>query len=828
MHCFHCGLPTQRNVSEHLSVLGKDRYFCCHGCKAVCKTIIDSGLEDYYRTRDNNSLPSQKSNLQELLDKLSIYDDQNVQKSFVQRHENWREAYLILEGIRCSACVWLNELQLRKQQGVIDVHIDEVTQRARVRWDPDQISLSKILAAIVMIGYQAHPYEPSHYQQLQRENKRKNTERLIFAAFIGMIPMHFALATWFIGGPDARGQLANWEILGRWTSLFVTLSILVYPAQEFFYGVWSDLRRRVIGMDVPIVLGLCSAFFLSMYSTITASGEVYFESISMFVLFILLSRRLEHQAKIKASDQLERLALNQPQEASLIVDNNEIRRVSVSDINPGDKIRILPGEQVPVDCHIIQGQSSFDESLLSGESLPVEHKPGDRIIAGSVNYNQAVIASALNDEMSSTIVEISRLAEAGLQKKPDQAILADRIASGFVSIILLIALVSGVFWWLNGNDQWLVISISILIVTCPCALALATPIALTISSSLALKMGVLAVNMSVFDKLTSIDVFAFDKTGTLTQGEPQLVEYHWFCDNGKDKAQSVLRSLVESSEHPLARAVKSHVQVEKMDMGDVKNHVGLGLEAIYREEIWRYGSPEFACQEIDLDSLPESGRIRSLLNSAFSISCLSRGPNLVAILQFEDMPRQGVQPAISGLHKLGIQPVILSGDSESGVKKIATGLGIEHYQSRLTPAMKMSWVQQQQSQGNTVAMIGDGINDAPTLACADVSFSLSESTGLANLHSDFIVLGSDLSVLPRMLELATNTRRKIRQNLGWAILYNILAIPFAVAGLVPPWLAAIGMSVSSIIVIYNSMRLQANLTDLGQETERDSGIFSLN
>ncbi|MCK4710105.1 MAG: heavy metal translocating P-type ATPase, partial [Gammaproteobacteria bacterium] len=573
-HCFHCGLPVDENNKEKLQVSGEDKSFCCHGCKAVCKTILDAGLEKYYQSRDLGVNSNQQQNLQDLLDKLSIYDNESVQKSFVHGQDDWQEAYLILEGIRCSACVWLNELHLRQQEGVLDVHIDDITQRARVRWDPQKIALSQILATIVSIGYQAHPYEPSHYLELQKDNKRKNLQRLLYSAIIGMIPMHFALATWFMGGADEHGQLPVWEQTGRWVSMFVTLTIMIYPAQEFFFGAWSDLKRKVIGMDVPIVIGLSCAFLLSVYSTITATGDVYYESIVMFVLFILFSRRLEQQARVKASDQLERLSLAQPVDANRVGEDGAIQLVSVMDLLPGDHIQILPGEQVPVDCEILEGKSSFNESLITGESQAIEHNKGDILMAGSVNYDQPVLARVKSSEMESTIAQITRLAESGLQNKPVQSLIADKVASRFVLFILVIALLTSLFWLYQGSSDWLVITVSVLIVTCPCALALAVPIAVTLSSSRFLKKGVLALNMSILNKLSSIDLFVFDKTGTLTQGKPRLVETLWLDNSQCNYALSVLKELVNHSEHPVAKALHHLNQDKQVKVKNVINHVG--------------------------------------------------------------------------------------------------------------------------------------------------------------------------------------------------------------------------------------------------------------
>lgn len=806
--CFHCGLPLSEEA-ETDEILGEQRGFCCHGCHAVCLAIVDAGLQDYYKTRD--STPGGQQNIkQQLLQKLDIYDNPQVQQSFVHGDGEWREAYLILEGIRCSACIWLNELHLRQQPGVIDVHIDDVTQRARVRWNPSLIQLSEILASIQAIGYQAHPYEPSHYLQLQKQQKRKNLKKILYAAIIGMIPMQFALASWLIGGPDAQGQLQGWELGGRWVSMILTLSVLVYSGQDFFYGLWSDLRRRVIGMDVPIVIGLLGAYSLSAYSTLSGSGEVYYESIIMFVIFILLSRRLEQRARVMASDRLERLALAQPADAYRLNAQGVAQRVPVLELEKGDVIRILAGERVPVDCEISAGESSFDESLISGESRAITHGVGDRLMAGSVNYDQPVDARVLAGELDSTIAGITRLAESGLQQKPAQSLLVDRIASRFVLVILLAAGLTAGYWFYQSSTQWAVYAISVLIVTCPCALALAAPIALTLSSSRYLQHGVLAVNLSVLAKLARLDIFVFDKTGTLTQGRPQLKHVEWQPDIDQGHAQTVLNALAHQSEHPLAKALRNDKTTPAIRFDAVDNYPGQGIEGRLcisgTIQQWRLGSVAWLRPMLAL-SAQQQDSLQQAIEQGLTLSCLACDQQLVAWLQLEDSLRPDTDEVVKWLQSQKIEPVILSGDASSPVQKMAYQLGIKQFQANLSPTQKMQWVTNKQQQGLTVAMIGDGINDAPVLACADVSFSLSEATTLANAHSDFLLLKQSLTAIPESISLARRSLMLIKQNFAWAIAYNVIAVPFAMAGWVPPWAAAIGMSASSIIVVMNSMRL---------------------
>jgi len=432
-------------------------------------------------------------------------------------------------------------------------------------------------------------------------------------------------------------------------------------------------------------------------------------------------------------------------------------------------------------------------------------------MAGSVNYDQPVLAIVKSSEMDSTIAEISRLAESGLENKPIQSVVADKVAVRFVLFILVIALLTSLFWIYQGSANWLVITVSVLIVTCPCALALAVPIALTLSSSRFLKKGILAINMSILNKVQAIDLFVFDKTGTLTEGKPELVDVIWLQEVDQQNALSTLNNLVAHSEHPIAKAMYKQKVNTSIKVEDIQNIVGQGMQGSVLKnseaEVWRFGSYDYISEFIVDLEVWQKEKIKSAREGNYSISCLAVDNQLLAIFLFEDSLREGSKQTIHQLIMMGIKPVILSGDTVESVSSAANELGIDEYTASMTPQQKMQWVVDRQAKGKVVAMVGDGINDAPTLACADVSFSLADSTALANNHSDFLLLGSKLKSIPQSIRLADKTLRLIKQNISWAILYNLIAIPFAMAGLVAPWVAAIGMSASSVIVVLNSMRL---------------------
>ena len=807
--CFHCGLPIPDSArAPRLDVLGQSRGFCCPGCLAVCKAIVDSGVSDYYRYRTEKATSARHQIIPDFLQQVGLYDRPEIQNGFVTIEQGWREATLLLENIRCPACLWLNERQLRGLDGVLDVHIDDVTQRARVRWDPDSIRLSDILRAIADIGYIAHPYDASRSEQLAKQRRRRSTERLIFAGIMGMLVMHYSLATWFMGGPGPDGRLELWEVVGRWTSLMVTALILAYPGQEFFAGAWSDLKNRRLGMDVPVVLGLSGAYLGSLHATITGRGEVYFESIAMFVFFLLLARRYELRGKLRAAHRLERLARISPRTAHRLDAAEQGTDVPVGELVPGDRIRLVPGETLAVDGTVLRGSSSFDESLLTGESVPVLRQLGDAVVAGSVNGDQPVVVTVTHGVQASAISEIRQLVERGLEQRPRIALLAERAAGWFVAALLVIAACTALIWWQVNPAVWLTSTIAVLIVTCPCALALATPVALAVSAGRFIDLGVLPLRMRALDALADSKLFVFDKTGTLTAGQPVLVS---LVTTGTLDRNACLRhaaALSADSEHPLARSLKKLAPLPGISVEQLENMPGAGIRARIDAQEWRLGIPDFAghvaAGEGDVGHIVERAR-----QQGQTVSVLSGPRGVEAVMAFEDPLRPQVENMLRGLGETGVdQLAILSGDATTAVARLGARLGIADCHGAMSPQQKLAWTRKRQSRGVTVAMFGDGINDAPTLAAADVSVSFTGATDLANTSSDFLVLGSDINVLVQARRLARRTRRNIRQNLAWAASYNLIAVPFAAAGLIPPWGAAIGMSLSSLLVVMNALRLQ--------------------
>lgn len=803
--CFHCGLPVPAGIDLRHPVLGQERSFCCAGCHAACKTIVDAGFEDYYRYREQQGELSPQV-LPDVLRNLALYDRPEIQQSFVRTDGELREAALILENIRCAACLWLNEQHLRAQPGVVDVHLDYASHQARVKWDPEHIRLSDILQAITAIGYVAHPYDPAHRERLLEEERRRSVERLLFSGLLGMQVMMFSIATYWMGGANAQGGLELWETIGRWTSLAITFVMLVYSGADFFVGVWRDLRNRRLGMDVPVVLGLVTAWVGSLWATIVGDEDVYFDSIGMFIFFVLLARVVELKGRMAAADALDRLMKVIPPTALRLDEGREVE-VPVVDLRPGDIIRLRPGDSAPVDGRLLDGASSFDESHLTGESVPVLRRDGDWVSAGSCNVDQPVLMRVERVSADSTMNELQRLMDQGLAVKPRVAELAERISVPFVAGVLILAVLTALAWWFIDPARVLPIVIAVLIITCPCALALATPVALAIAAGRFASLGILPMRIAAVEALALADTLVLDKTGTLTSGRPRLSEVRLLNGMDEQQARALVACMERHSEHPLAHALREGIVPLKAEI-TVRNHPGQGLEAEYGGAVWRLGTPEFALAE---GALADTDRdwLRAQVEDGGIVVALARAGEPRALFVLHDVVREGAEAFVREAKELGLRRVvILSGDQPGAVAHLARRIGINEWHGGMRPEDKLVWIRQAQAEGATVLMAGDGINDAPTLAAAQVSVSFGAATTLAQLHSDFVLLGNNLCVLIDGIVLARHTRRNTRQNLGWAAGYNLLAVPFAALGFITPWLAAIGMSLSSLLVVGNALRLR--------------------
>ena len=802
--CYHCGLPVPQGIDLCVEIGGAPRAMCCAGCQAVAQAIVANGLADYYQHRD--ALPeSPREAMPAALQELGLFDHPDVQKNFVRPvGEHEREAALILEGITCAACVWLNESHIAKQPGVTAVDINYATRRARVRWDENVTKLSAILEAIQAIGYRAHPYDVTRSEQLAQKERRTAQWRLFVAGFGMMQVMMYAIPVYLADGD----MTLDIEQLMRWASLLLTLPVMVYSAAPFFANAWRDLKFRRVGMDVPVALGVGSAFLASVWATLTAAGEVYFDSVTMFIFFLLTGRYLEMMARQKAARGVEAMAKAIPAFAERLPHwpADEAERVAVANLVAGDCVRVKPGETIPGDGQIIEGESSSDESLLTGESRSIRKVVGDMVTGGSVNITSPLVVKLERVGEATRLASIRRLMEQASAEKPALVQLADRIAMRFVWVLLALAFATGLYWLNADPDRALWVFVAVLVVSCPCALSLATPAALTVATGALAREGVLVTRGHAIETLARADHWIFDKTGTLTVGRPSVVAWRVGPDHGEADVFARVRALEQASEHPLGKALLLKVSAgETAPVRNLRAVTGKGIEAQLDGRSLRIGVPAFVA-ELHGQPLPEE--MADWLAAGDSVVALGDAMGWQAWFRIADALRPGAMQALDGLRAQGVKLTILSGDAPQTVAAVAKELSVDDHQGGMTPEGKHAYLGEVQARGETVAMVGDGVNDAPVLAQAHVSVAMGGGTELARGQADVVLLSDDPVHLVNGVVLARRALAIIRQNLLWAFTYNVVAIPLAMAGWITPWMAGIGMSASSLLVVLNALRLQ--------------------
>ncbi len=805
--CYHCGLPVPEKTHHAVEILGESRAMCCTGCAAVAEAIVAAELEDFYRHRTENA-PQGQELIPEFLRQMKVYDNPEIQKSFVARgEEQICEAALILEGITCAACVWLNENHLAQLPGIQAVRINYATHRAQIRWDDHQIHLSDILKAIAEIGYRAHPYDPQRQQQLLDREHKQQLKRLGLAGLLGMQVMMIAVALYF---GDWSGMETKYQLFFNWVSLMLTIPVVAYSAQPFFRSAWRDLRTWRVGMDVPVSLGILGAFTASAWSTWNGQGEVYYDSVVMFVFFLLTARYFELAGRRRSTNATEHLVGLTPSVATRLSSPNDSvheQSVPVAELTRGDYLRVRPGEAVPTDGIVTDGQSSVDESLLTGESMPVVKRPGDSLTGGSVNVENPLVMRVEKVGTDTLLAHIVRLLDRAQAEKPAIAQTADRAAAWFVSAVLTLALGVAVYWWIMAPDRWFEITIAVLVVTCPCALSLATPTAITAATGALTRMGLLITRGHTLETMARATHVVFDKTGTLTQGQIRLLKVHNLSGLSRQRILQLAMSLERYSEHPIARAFTAAIEESALPAAEVTNTPGGGIQGTIEGTRYALGTPQFVhehcgvCLDSATPALPE--------DATNTIVVLAEAGIIHAMFELGDEIRTDARDLIRRLRGLGLEVVLMSGDRLSATQAVAQRIGIEDNRvfGALSPDDKLARVRAMQARQDVVAMVGDGVNDAPVLAGAQVSIAMGGGSQVALASADMIVLTNHLASVAYAFRLARKTQRVIHQNISWAIAYNLLALPAAAMGFVAPWMAAIGMSASSLLVVSNALRL---------------------
>ncbi len=803
--CFHCGLPVPPGTDFSVDIDGARRPMCCKGCEAVARAIVSGGLGDYYRYRTAQA-PTAREVVPEFLRQTAVYDLPEVQKSFVHAEdEHVREAALILEGITCAACVWLNERHLARLPGVLAVHINYATHRARIKWDERRVHLSDILQAVSRIGYLAHPFDPGRHQRKLENDRRVLLRRLGVAGVFGMQVMTLSVAL-YVG--DWSGVETQYRRFFYWISLLLTLPVLLYSAQPFFRSAWRDLRRFRTGMDVPVSLGIGTAFAASLWTSVTGIGTVYYDSVCMFVFFLLTGRYFELAAHKRATESSEALVQATPATATrLVVRDGQTAEetVAVAELQRGDRVRIRPGEPVPADGTVTEGRSSVDESLLTGESLPVTRTAGQALVGGSINIESPLVARVEKTGPDTILSSILRLLDRAAAEKPRLAQLADRVASGFVAVILLLAGAVALYWWRHDTALWLPATIAVLVVTCPCALSLATPTALTAATGHLTRLGLLITRGHALETLARATHVVFDKTGTLTRGRLRLRTTRRLSGMTETECLALAGALERHSEHPIARALVAAAPSAAPAATDVVNTPGAGLRGTVGGDLFFIGTPAYIGEQTGLSA--DAAVLDELRRHGETLVLFAGREKLHAAFALSDELRPGATELIAELKRRGLTVLLFTGDHETAARRVAASLGIDDPVWDLRPADKLERVRALQRRGAVVVMVGDGVNDAPVLAAAQVSVAMGGGTAVAASSADMILLSQQLPHLADGMSVARRTLRIIRENLGWALAYNLLAVPAAAAGYVTPWMAALGMSASSLLVVANALRL---------------------
>ena len=718
------------------------------------------------------------------------------------------ESNIVIEGMHCAACALTVEDALRGVPGVLRAEVSAASQRARVLWLADQVQPSGWMQAVQAAGYRAVPANDAQARARRLAESRTALWRLLVAALCMMQVMMYAYPAYVAAPGDLSTEMAQ---LLRWASWVLTLPVLLFSCGPFFSSALRDLAQRRISMDLPVALGMLITFGVSSAGTFEPGGifgaEVYFDSLTMFVTFLLFGRWLETRLRDQTAGALEALMNRLPDSVARRTPEGGFERVPVRRLQPGDVIQVLPGETFAADGELLLGDTRVDESLLTGESYPLQRGPGAAVIAGSYNLLSVVQVSVTEVGPDTRFARIVALMESVSASRPRLARLADRMARPFLLSVLLAAALACAYWWRQDPGHALMVAVAVLVVTCPCALSLATPAAMLAAAGALARCGVLVRRLDAFEALAKVDTVMFDKTGTLTRDSLVLAGTRARAGITAAQALAQAQALARHSLHPVSRALVAAFTsqqtptsqtdwlascVTEKPGGGVLARVGYvpdGREAIEM----RLGSAAF-CQLMQ----PESSLMQVFLADA---------QGWLATFDLQEDLRPDALATVQSLQAAGISVHLLSGDRPETVSRVAQALGITAYAGACTPQNKLDFLQRAQQAGRRVAMVGDGLNDGPVLAGAQVSFAFGQAVPLAQAKADFVVPGGQLGAVAQAVLLARRTVRIVRQNLAWAALYNAVCVPLAVAGLLSAWAAGLGMALSSLLVVLNALRL---------------------
>ncbi|MEZ4280947.1 MAG: heavy metal translocating P-type ATPase [Myxococcota bacterium] len=811
--CFHCGLDIPEGTRLSARVLGELQPMCCIGCRAAAEMLEAQGLSEWYRRRA--SLPGAPARtLEAVRDANGALETPELEAAYLIRDADGtgtHSAGLLVEGLSCAACTWVIEAHLAGLDGVEGCRVALPERRVVVDFDPARTSLRAVVLRLAEIGFASRPDRPSEAAALEREENRSALIRLGVSGLGAMNVMTYAMGL-YVGAFD--GIEAGSVALMRWMGFLVATPVVLVAGRPFFEAAWREIKIRRPGMDVPVALAIGFAYLVSVYATLSGVGEVYFESICMFIFFLGVGRYLEQRIRQRACSLTRSLADSSPAIARRVDAEGE-RVVPAERLVVGDRFRVRPGETIAADGRVLEGESAVQEALLSGEPWPRSVAREAAVVAGSVNVSSPLLIEATRVGDQTTLASILRLALRAQSERSPVARLADRVGSIFVVAVLAVAAVNFLVWAFIAPERAIWTTLSVLVATCPCALGLALPAVTAATTHALARAGLLVTRAGVLESLARADRFVFDKTGTLTEGEPQLVRLR-LAGEGADEARvlDLARSLERDSEHPIARALRRPRPGERVrpagpGLAAVRAHPGLGIEGRDADHVYRIGRREWVLASSGEPGASDGGRAATdsqpLSSSRVSVFLGCEGA-LLAELEFEDPIRSEAAPALAQLREAGIALEMLSGDPSAGAERVAGALGLEMAVRGALPEQKVERVQALARAGHRVAVVGDGVNDGPVLRAGDVSIAMGSGCDLSRLGASAVLLRDDLALIPRAVRAARRMQRIALQNVAWAIGYNLAVLPLAVSGHLPPWLAALGMSASSLVVVLNALR----------------------
>jgi len=783
--CSHCHLEFEESMMIKEDD-NKDLNFCCNGCQGVYHLLQDDGLDSFYDKVGSKKLSKPLA----VGEDSSSFDIESFQTRYIKKTDDgFSRIDLIIEGIHCSACIWLNEKVLNSTEGIVEININFTNNKAKIIWDEDIIKLSQIIEKIRSIGYNAYPYSRTNSEIKATKNKKDFFLRMSIAIFASMNIMMIDVAKY--SGYFTSIDSEMLRIIHMAEFIFAS-PVLFFSGWIFFKGAYYGLKNKIINMDFLVSSGATLTYIYSLYVLFGGAGDSYFDSVAMIITFVLVGKYLEVLGKKSAVDTMDKIKSQIPTEATLIIDDGK-KIVSLDEINIGDIIEIKSGEKASVDGEIISGSSSFDESSISGESLPISKKIGDKVLSGTINTDCLIRYKATKNYADSTLNNIVELLEESLNSKPNIENTTQSTSKYFSIMILSLAIVTFFSWYYfeGGFENSLIIGISVIIIACPCALALATPIASLIGISWLTKEGLLFKEAKFIETFAKIDAIVFDKTGTLTTGKLTVKNTPLSLTK---KELNILYSLSDSSTHPVSIAIKKYLEntyknLEHIELNNIEQIPAFGIQAIYDDEII-YG-----------------GRLDNNVEYKTTIYHFTINDCLLATFELEDELRHDALETVKYFKNENIKTILCSGDNEITVSKIAEEVEVDHSLAKMSPIAKADYIRSLRDSGQKVVMVGDGMNDSLALSRADLSVAMGNGADIAISVSDIVILNDQLSGIKKSHYISKRTFKFIKQNLLISLLYNIVTIPIAMMGFIVPLIAALSMSLSSLLVVGNSLRI---------------------